>query len=330
MKAAAKLQLFSLTDKLFRVFVRNIRIFCVILGLKMRTELSILIPMYNADARPLAKELCRQAQKIKALDYELIVVDDGSSDTALVEQCWEISQWPHCRFMALEENIGRARIRNLLCSLASKEWLLFLDCDMTIYEPAFLINYLLAGGDVVYGGYKVGEAPKSNLRYRYEKANEHLHTAEQRRLRPYQHFHTANFLVRRSIMAAHPFDATFSTYGYEDVLFGKQLKQANIAITHIDNPAGFYDFEDNAHFVSKTEEGLRTLHEKRQQLRGYSQMLTAVDGIHIAPVRWLIRLWHWLFGWIERRNLCGKHPSLKVFKLYKLGYFLSLNKNKCH
>lgn len=297
-------------------------------GPEMKKELSILIPMYNADPRPMARELCRQAQIVSDLDYELIVVDDGSSDTALVEQCREIGTWPHCRFMALEENIGRARVRNLLCTLAQKEWLLFLDCDMTIFDPGFIINYMMSGGDVVYGGYKVGEGNDGNLRYRYEKANEHMHTAEQRRLRPYQHFHTANFLVSRSIMMAHPFDESFRSYGYEDVLFGKQLKQAGISITHINNPAGFFSFEDNAHFVSKTEEGLRTLHEKRQLLRGYSQMLTAVEGIHIAPVRWLIRLWHWLFGWLERRNLCGKHPSLKVFKLYKLGYFLTINNNQ--
>ena len=86
----------------------------------MKKELSILIPMYNADPRPMVRELCRQAQVVKDLDYELIVVDDGSSDTALVEQCREIGSWPCCRFMALGENIGRARIRNLLCSMAQK------------------------------------------------------------------------------------------------------------------------------------------------------------------------------------------------------------------
>ena len=280
--------------------------------------------MYNGDCRPLAAELNRQAQAIVGLDYELLVIDDGSTDKQQVEQCWEISKWPNCRFMALEENIGRARIRNLLASLARYEWLLFLDCDMTIDAPSFLQTYLDAEGDVIYGGYKVGEADRSCLRYLYEKACEHEHIAEQRRLRPYQHFHTANFLVRRDIMLAHPFDQQFHSYGYEDVLFGKQLRQADIAIGHIDNPAGFYTFEDNASFVSKTEEGLRTLHQHNQQLRGYSQMLTFVEGIHIAPIRWLIRLWHWLFGRMERKNLCGMKPSLRLFKLYKLGYYLNL------
>ena len=290
----------------------------------MKRSLSILIPMYNGDCRPMVAELNRQAQAIVNLDYELLVIDDGSTDKQQVEQCWEISKWPNCRFMALEENIGRVRIRNLLASLARYEWLLFLDCDMTIDAPSFLQTYLDAEGDVIYGGYKVGEAERSCLRYLYEKACEHEHTAEQRRLRPYQHFHTANFLVRRDIMLAHPFDQQFHSYGYEDVLFGKQLRQADIAISHIDNPAGFYTFEDNASFVSKTEEGLRTLHQHSQQLRGYSQMLTFVEGIHIAPVRWLIRLWHWLFGRLERKNLCGLKPSLRLFKLYKLGYYLNL------
>jgi hypothetical protein len=41
-------------------------------------------------------------------------------------------------------------------------------------------------------------------------------------------------------------------------------------------------------------------------------------------VRGFIRLWHRLFGALERRNLCSNHPSLNVFKLYKLGYYLSL------
>ena len=290
----------------------------------MKRSLSILIPMYNGDCRPLAAELNRQAQAVAGLDYELLVIDDASTDKQQVERCREISQWPHCRFIALEENIGRARIRNLLASQARYEWLLFLDCDMTIDNPSFLQTYLDAEGDVVYGGYKVGEADRSCLRYIYEKACEQDHTAEKRRLQPYQHFHTANFLVSRDIMLDHPFDQEFRSYGYEDVLFGKQLRQANIAISHIENPTGFYTFEDNASFVSKTEEGLHTLHQHSQQLRGYSQMLTFAEGIHLAPVRWLMRLWHRLFGPIERRNLCGQKPCLRLFKLYKLGYYLNL------
>ena len=287
-----------------------------------KNALSILIPAYNGDCRTMVSELNRQAQLVDISDYEIVVIDDCSTDRAIVEQLQEIDLWPRCRFMALEENIGRSRIRNLLAREAQYDWLLYLDCDMTISSPDFLRTYLDTEGDVIYGGYQVGEAPASCLRYLYEKSNEHHHTAEQRRMRSYQHFHTSNFMARRDIMLAHPFDESFVTYGYEDVLFGKQLKEAGIAITHISNPAGFFTFEDNALFVRKTEEGLRTLIDKRDLLRGYSQIITFADGIHSSLVRGAIRLWHKLLGPLERRNLCGSHPSLRCFKIYKLGYFL--------
>jgi len=280
--------------------------------------------MYNTDARPLARELLRQAQAIGDLDFELLVVDDCSTDGSLVARCAEISQWPHGRFKALEANIGRARIRNLLASLATKEWLLFLDCDMVIDRPDFLRTYLQADGDVIYGGYSVGPGEPSSLRWLYEQAHAAEHTAEARRRRPYQHFHTGNFLVRRDIMLAHPFDATFSRYGYEDVLFGKQLREAGIAISHIDNPAAFKTFESNASFVGKTEEALLTLAEHRRQLRGYSRLLTVAEGIHIAPIRWLLRSLHRLVRRPVRRRLCGTHPNLRLFELYKTGHFLTI------
>ncbi len=300
--------------------------FFVILAFEMKkNSLSIVIPVYNGDCREMVAELRRQAEAIAGLTYEILVIDDASPNHEMVGHGWEVGHWPHCRFMALEQNIGRARIRNLLATRARNEWLLYLDGDMAVFRPDFLLTYLDCDGDVIYGGYQVGKADDSCLRYIYEKSTEHHHTAEQRQKRPYQHFHTSNFMVRRQVMLAHRFDESFLTYGYEDVLLGKQFKQAGISITHIPNPAGFFTFEDNAHFVSKTEEGLRTLYEKRDLLRGYSQMITFVEGIHLGLVKWSIRLWHWLFGRLERHNLCGRKPSLRVFKLYKLGYYLTLS-----
>ena len=292
----------------------------------MKQELSILIPIYGCKPHQLVKQLCEQANIISGLkDYEVVVVDDGTPDAAIVESCWAIGQWPHCRFMALEENIGRSRIRNLLASLARFEWLLYLDCDMTIDRQDFLANYLNCNeGDVVDGGVSIGPGDPGNLRWLYESTAAAEHSVAERKKRPYQDFHTANFLVHRDIMKAHPFDTRFKHYGYEDVLFGKQLNQAGIPIVHIDNPAGFYTFEDNARFVAKTEEGLRTLREFRNELRGYSRLLTLAEGIHLAPVRWMLRLYFRLCAPLMRRNLCGTRPSLSLFRLYKIGYYLNL------
>lgn len=293
----------------------------------MKQELSVLIPVFNHDCTTLASALSRQLAQltVRGVRCELVVADDGSTDASALAANGRIALLPLCRYIAGRVNVGRAAIRNFLASQAHYRWLLFIDCDMTLADDSLLERYLAdEGHDVVYGGYVVGQGNDACLRYAYERANAYEHTAERRTQRPYQHFHTANFMVSREVMLAHPFDESFRNYGYEDVLFGKQLRQAAITIAHVDNPVVFGSFEDNAHFVAKTEEGLRTLHDKRHLLRGYSRLLTVVEGIHLAPVRWLVRLWHWLFGSWERRWLCSSHPSLRVFKIYKIGYYLSL------
>ena len=130
-------------------------------------------------------------------------------------------------------------------------------------------------------------------------------------------------MIEREVFESCPFDERFTRSGYEDVLFGKMLKQRQVAITHIDNPVMMTEFEGNADYVRKIERSLRTLYTFREELRGYSRILTFDKGIHIGAVRGLIRLWHRLFGHLERRNLCSNRPILKLFNLYRLGYYLT-------
>ena len=294
----------------------------------MKDELSILIPAYNTDCCPLVDELCRQRAILceKGVAVELVVAEDGSTDASSLAANATIAHREGCRYIRHADNMGRAAIRNFLARKARYRWLLFLDCDMTIVSDQFLLNYVTSDfSDVAYGGYVVGDGERSCLRYIYEWQCHPQHTATERRKRPFMHFHTCNFMVRRDIIIAHPFDERFHHYGYEDVLWGKELRRVGIAVAHLDNPAGFCTYEDNASFVAKTEEGLRTLHHFRDDLRGYSQMISFAEGIHLPLVRAFIRLWHRLFGPLERHNLCGNRPSLRLFKLYKLGYYLTLH-----
>ena len=294
------------------------------------TALSILIPTYNDLCINLVDALRQQAEQA-GIVYEILVGDDGSTDTEVVGKNQQIDAWPHCHYLRRAENIGRAAIRNFLAQTAQFDYLLFIDSDMTLVRPDYLSKYVsMEGTDVVDGGVAIGgdaNALKDNLRYRYEKAAEQEHTVERRQQNPYHDFHTANFLIRRDLMLTHPFDERFRRYGYEDVLFGKQLRADHIAITHIDNPLGFCTFESNPDFMAKTEEGLQTLSQFRDELRGYSRMLTFVEGIHIPLIVSLIRLTHRLFGPLIRRILCGNHPNLRLFGLYKLGYFLILGRS---
>ncbi len=290
-------------------------------------SLSVLIPAYNCCCLPLVEQLHRQLEQA-AIPYEIIVGDDGSTDTTTIQSNQPINTLSHCRYIVRTENTGRAVIRNFLAQTAQYEFLLLIDSDMSVVSESFIQNYLAAECQtVVDGGIIVCGDPddlKGNLRYLYEKAEEPHHTVSERQRSPHQHIHTANLLIRRDLMLQYPFDNRFRHYGYEDVLLGKTLHQHHVPILHIDNPLGMCTFETNAAFVAKTEEGLRTLYTFRKELRGYSRLLTFVSGIHLAIVKNIIRFWHQVFNKAERRNLCGSRPSLWVFKLYRLGYFLCL------
>lgn len=294
----------------------------------MKQELSILIPVYNDCCLAMVKELSHQCAAVEGLKYEIIVADDGSTDEEVVATNNAINELPYCRYVVRGFNSGRAAIRNFLATEAKYNWLLFIDGDMMIRSASFISTYLSkTQQEVVCGGYTIGKDFSDNLRYCYELAHTNNSTAEQRRRRPYQDFHTSNFMISHQLMTDNPFNERFRHYGYEDVFFGKQLMQQSVTIEHIDNPVVFETFETNDLFLKKTEEGLRTLFEFHDDLRGYSRMLTFADGIHLNTVKAVIRLWHLLFGRMERRWLTGRHPNLTVFKLYKIGYFISLTKN---
>lgn len=284
-------------------------------------ELSILIPTFNDPCSTLVGNLQQQAEEL-GISYEILVADDGSTQQNVLEENRSINALPHCQLIERGVNAGRASIRNFLAQQARYAWLLFIDSDMVICRNDYLRKYASCEETpIVDGGVVIGTAISGNLRSMYEKAAESKHTYEERQQSPYRDFHTANFMIRRALMIEHPFDERFRNYGYEDVLFGKTMEQGGIPILHIDNPMSFEIFEENEHFVSKTEEGLRTLYQFRHELKGYSRLLDRVQDLPRTPIRW----WHQLFGAIERKHLTGRHPSLWVFNMYKIGYFLSLS-----
>lgn len=292
-----------------------------------RPMLSILIPTFNDDCRELVKGLANQAKSSGLTDWEIIVADDGSTDNAITVLNETLNEIPGCCYIRKRRNVGRAAIRNFLAHEAHGEFLLFIDADMTLVDSHYLERYVEVQDScsVAYGGYCVRGGSLSNLRYIYERNGEKNHSAAMRRSNPYQDFHTSNFMIARDVMLAVPFDERFRHYGYEDVLFGKQLLVRGISILHIDNPVCFSTFETNDEFIRKTEEGLRTLRTFRNELKGYSPLLSLAEKIEryklkTLTVNLLRKLRKPLVKWASSSS-----PSLLAFRLYKLCYYLSLD-----
>ncbi len=298
-------------------------------GTFMAKELSILMPAYNNVCVELVERLWRQASLVPGLRYEILVADDGSTDKRAVEENRAVNGFGNCRYIERETNTGRAAIRNFLAREARCSRLLFLDSDMKVCSPSFVENYANTEGPAVVGGLKIGgdrERWAGNLRYRYEKAYERGHGCGHRSANQHMEFRTVNFLVSKETAQGCPFDENFRHYGYEDVLFGKALSDKGIAVVHIDNPVVLDDFEDNAHFLAKTEEACRTLYRFRTELRGYSKIIRCSDRLKRIPsaCRLLDKAYS-LFGGVLRSNLTGGHPSVFLFNVYKLLYYIRLD-----
>ena len=291
----------------------------------MIKSLSILIPVHDSKCYALVEKLHGLAERAEGLEYEILVADDGSRDQVSIISNLRIGELDHCRYIRRTENVGRAKIRNFLADEAQYDWLLFLDCDVKIVSDDFLLNYLSPQADVVSGRTKIIPSPdKKNLRSKYEVQWADSHRVEDFNKRPYEHFVTANFLCRRSVFGVCRFDERFTTYGFEDLAFGIALQKNAISIMHIANPVGIYKFETNERYIQKVEQSLRTLHRFRDELRGYSQVQTAVEAFGRWHSAWLLRLWHRLFGSLVRRILTKHSPSLLLFNVYKVEYYAAL------
>ncbi len=295
----------------------------------MINTLSILIPTYNNVCLELVKSLQAQAAALPDFEYEILVADDGSTDLSTVRENRAIRALPYCQYMEREKNVGRAAIRNFLAQQALHPWLLFIDSNMDVVTPHYLSNYQnYKENDVIYGGYQIKlgqENLKHNLRYLFESVGTQNGDHKKRQANPYGDFHTSNFIIKRKVMLKYPLDERFKLYGYEDVLFGKTLKENLVHIEHVDNPLGYNHFIGNMAFVSKTEESLHTLYQFRKELQGYSKIIDYANRIKLFHIQVICQKIFPLVCLPIKARLTGNKSSIFLFNIYKLLYYIHLD-----
>ena len=101
--------------------------------------LSILIPIYNFAVKELVNELSSKAESFN-IPFEILCIDDKSKANYL-ELNKDLGKIKGVSYQQLENNIGRSAIRNLLSDKAQFDYLLFLDCDISIGHD-FLKKYI--------------------------------------------------------------------------------------------------------------------------------------------------------------------------------------------
>ena len=294
--------------------------------------LSILIPTYNFSVLKLVLELHRQAKECLVV-FEIRVYDDAS--TLFTNENAEINDLPECRYKILDENIGRSAIRNLLAKDAFYEHILFLDADTLPKKQNFIASYLPftdTKTDVVFGGiiYQP-EAPGKEkvLRWKYGRKREGRSVA-QRQKNPYLSIISmAVFIRKKTFLTVNVF--LDNRYGL-DVLFSKTLEEQRADILHIDNPVVHLGLEDSATYLKKTENGLKTLSElEKKELIPENYRPLQAYALYLKKLH-MDHFYRSIFSKFKKpihKNLLSRSPSLFLFDLYRLGYFLQL-KNEEH
>lgn len=293
--------------------------------------ISICIPVFNFDVRDLVKSLHSQCKGLNCKS-EIIVIDDCSDNTfrKINSEIHSIS-----KYIQLEKNIGRSKIRNLFLQYDTYDYLLFLDCDSIIINSDFIKNYVESvsnNSDVIVGGRIYPQTkPERNklLRWKYCLLREQRPQPNDFNYKK-MHFLSNNFLIKKSLFEKIRFDERITGYGHEDTLFAYELKKSGIVIKYINNPVMNGELESNEEFIQKTEksiDNLKLILEFLKFDKGFVNEVTLLKNYFLIK-RWKLEFilylkWK-LLNSVIKSFLEKGLVNLFLFDFYKIGYLIHI------
>ena len=229
-------------------------------GAAPRPRLSVLIPFFNDDPRPLLQALEREAPRTAGA-IEIVLLDDGGSDEVLARAVTAVGAGlsTPARMVRLSSNEGRAKGRNRLAANARSDRFLFLDSDMLPDSLGFLATWLdlidKEDPPVAFGGFSLDQTPHAapTALHRAMALRSDCLPSAVRALAPEKHVFTSNLLVRRDVFEAERFDEGFAGWGWEDVEWGMRVA-ARFGVRHVDNPATHLGLDPACTLAAKYEQ----------------------------------------------------------------------------
>ena len=204
--------------------------------------LSVVIPTYNR--LPILRQ-CLQALERQRLEpplqgYEVVVVDDGSTDATLawMAQACAAGELPHLRLVQ-QEHGGPALGRNRGVEAARGEVIVFIDSDLVV-GPDFLLSH--ARG-LEQDWQRAGDRLSFTYGAVINTADFDNPTAERHKLRDlsWAYFATGNVAIERRLLErAGLFDIAFHLYGWEDLELGERLRALGVRLVRCPAAVGYH------------------------------------------------------------------------------------------
>ncbi|AHJ27635.1 glycosyltransferase [Nodularia spumigena CS-584] len=203
---------------------------------------SVVIPTYN---RQPILEKCLRALEVQELsrsssvtDYEIVLVDDGSTDGTLEWLAAHKAEFPHVRCFE-QDHAGPAAARNLGVEKALGDTIIFIDSDLVVLK-----NFLQAHADaLVQGGEKLGSDRFFTYGAVINTCNFAQPTAEPYKITDFSaaFFATGNVAIPKHwLEKAGLFDNSFQLYGWEDLELGVRLKKLGLQLIKCPAAVGYH------------------------------------------------------------------------------------------
>jgi glycosyltransferase involved in cell wall biosynthesis len=201
---------------------------------------SVVIPTYNR--KPIL-EKCLKALENQQLnpaiwDYEVVVVDDGSTDSTIDWLQSHQAELPHVRLFC-QDHQGAAAARNLGVEKAIGDTIIFIDSDLVVTE-VFLQSHAEA---LIQGQQELGSDRLFTYGRVINTCNFDDPTSEPYKLTDFSaaYFATGNVAIARHwLEKAGLFDTGFQLYGWEDLELGVRLKKLGLKLVKCPDAVGYH------------------------------------------------------------------------------------------
>ncbi|ACB50520.1 hypothetical protein cce_1170 [Crocosphaera subtropica ATCC 51142] len=203
--------------------------------------ISVVIPTYNR--KPILEKCLKALEKQEFNDdiirnYEVVLVDDGSTDGTLEWLEKNKEKFTHVSCFS-QNHLGPAAARNLGVTKANGDIIIFIDSDLVVTE-----TFLQCHADaLIKGEKKLGSDRLFTYGAVINTCNFDDPTSEPYKITDFSaaYFATGNVAIARKwLEKAGLFDTRFQLYGWEDLELGVRLKQLDLKLIKCPEAVGYH------------------------------------------------------------------------------------------